>query len=264
MKRVIMLVLALLLAAATSLAQEKKAEDDSHLAQMRSKVFEVHNRSPRGISDAVALLLSGVSGAGISWNPDLHTITVRDFPENIATIEGAINRLDKQAAESPGIELKISVLIGAKTPLNGEPIPDDLGPVVKQLRSTLRYSNYCLMAAVVQRATTTDGIVEGSGVAEPAILGLPATERIPLTYYYRLHTISLRSAQDRPSIDVAEFDFSMSYPVKPDGPVQSVGFKTPVSLRPSEKVVIGTSTMGDKALIVVVTAAIEPKGAAAQ
>ena len=35
---------------------------------------------------------------------------------------------------------------------------------------------------------------------------------------------------------------------------QNVGFETPVSLRDKEKVVIGTTTMGDKALIVVVTA----------
>ena len=38
---------------------------------------------------------------------------------------------------------------------------------------------------------------------------------------------------------------------------QDVGFDTPVNLRQNEKVVIGTTTMGDKALIVVVTAKVE-------
>ena len=40
-----------------------------------------------------------------------------------------------------------------------------------------------------------------------------------------------------------------------DGKVQyqSVGFETPVSIRQGEKVVIGTTTMRDKALIVVLT-----------
>ena len=37
---------------------------------------------------------------------------------------------------------------------------------------------------------------------------------------------------------------------------QSVGFNTPVSLRQGEKVVIGTTTMRDKALVVVVTASV--------
>jgi len=40
---------------------------------------------------------------------------------------------------------------------------------------------------------------------------------------------------------------------------QSVGFETPVSIHQNEKVVIGTTTMGDKALIVVVTATVAAK-----
>ena len=37
---------------------------------------------------------------------------------------------------------------------------------------------------------------------------------------------------------------------------QPVGFETQVSIHQNEKVVIGTTTMGDKALIVIVTADI--------
>jgi hypothetical protein len=40
---------------------------------------------------------------------------------------------------------------------------------------------------------------------------------------------------------------------------QHVGFNTPVSIHQNEKVVIGTATMGDKALIVVVTATVSAK-----
>jgi hypothetical protein len=59
------------------------------------------------------------------------------------------------------------------------------------------------------------------------------------------------------------FDFSMRIPVNVGGdkPVQyqNVGFDRPVSVRQNEKVVIGTTTMGDKALIVVVTATVGGK-----
>jgi hypothetical protein len=37
---------------------------------------------------------------------------------------------------------------------------------------------------------------------------------------------------------------------------QSVGFRSPVSLRQGEKVVVGSTTMGDKGLIVVVSAKV--------
>ena len=40
---------------------------------------------------------------------------------------------------------------------------------------------------------------------------------------------------------------------------QPVGFETQVSIHQNEKVVIGTTTMGDKALIVVVTATVVSK-----
>jgi hypothetical protein len=89
------------------------------------------------------LLGSGFKGSALSINNDLHTITVRDFPENLAAIEGAIARLDHATADAPDIEMKISVLIGSKTPLAGAAsVPDELAPVVKQLESTLRYAHY--------------------------------------------------------------------------------------------------------------------------
>ena len=65
------------------------------------------------------------------------------------------------------------------------------------------------------------------------------------------------------NVDIDKFQFNMRVPVvvKAGGDVnyQNVGFETPVSLRNGEKVVIGTTTMGDKALIVVVTATAEPQ-----
>jgi hypothetical protein len=37
---------------------------------------------------------------------------------------------------------------------------------------------------------------------------------------------------------------------------QNVGFRTPVSVREGERVVVGTTTMGDKGLIVVLSARV--------
>ena len=38
---------------------------------------------------------------------------------------------------------------------------------------------------------------------------------------------------------------------------RNIGFETPVSIRQNEKVVIGNAVMGDRALIVVLTATVE-------
>jgi hypothetical protein len=256
------IIIAILLIAASAIAQEKSSDDYNTVREFRSKVFEVHNREAGDVASSIKLLGSGLKGAGLSVNNEMHTITVRDFPENIAAIESAIARLDHSLSDAPDIEMKISVLIGSKTPLAGAPsVPDELAPVVKQLESTLRYAHYGLMTAMVQRTKPGNGL-EGSGVAEPTLLGMTVKEGLPIMYNYRLRRITATGGE-RPSIDIESFNFSMRVPISVGGTqptqYQSIGFETPVSVRQNEKVVIGTTTMGDKALIVVVTATVAAK-----
>jgi hypothetical protein len=265
MKRLTTLLAALLLAA-TALAQsektdEKKPEEFNTVREFRNKVFEVHNRLPREIYSSIALLGSGFKGAAINYNTELHTVTVRDFPENLAAIEEAIKRLDKPVDAAADIELKIAVLIASKTPFANAPaVPDELAPVVKQLQSTLRYSNYGLLTTSIHRTTIGRGI-EGSGVADATLLGMKPDQERPILYRYKLRNLRSTSTPERTVIDVENFEFSMSVPINVGSSIQyqNVGFETPVSLREKEKVVIGTTTMGDKALIVVVTASIAGK-----
>ena len=250
MKRIF---IALLLMATAAFAQDKQAEPEyNSVREFRNKVFEVHNRDAREVAQSIRLLGSGFKGADLSVNEELKTITVRDFPENIAAIEEAIKRLDRAAPATPDIEFKISVLIGSKTALNAASIPDDLEPVVKQLQSTLRYSHYGLMTANVQR-TKAGMMLRGSGVAEPTLLGMTPNQERPVFYDYNMTHITTTDT----GVDIERFAFSMRVPIAiKSGEIsyQNVGFETPVSLRDKEKVVIGTTTMGDKALIVVVTA----------
>lgn len=268
MKR-LLTILSILLLAATALAQtktdEKKADDFNTVREFRNKVFEVRNRTPHDLLSSISLLGSGFKGAAINVNNEMQTITVRDFPENIAAIEDALGRLDRPVDARPDLELRISVLIGSKTPLGaGGAVPDELGPVVKQLQATLRYSHYGLMTTTIHRTTAGRGI-EGSGVADATLLGLTASQERPLIYRYTLRDLRNTASQERRAIDIESFEFSMNVPlVLSAGSVQyqPLGFKTPVSIRENEKVVIGTTTMGDKALIVVMSATISGKGAA--
>ncbi|HEY2321787.1 MAG TPA: secretin N-terminal domain-containing protein [Thermoanaerobaculia bacterium] len=260
MKR-ILLAIALLLTALPNFAQEAKEKEPDYVVNrdFRSKVFEVHNRGAHDVANSIRLLGSGVKGAAVDVNAQLRTITVRDFPENLATIEQAIQRLDVPASVSTDAEMRIWIVIGAKAPIaDAQPLPEDLQPVLKELRSTLRYSNYALMAATVNRVAR--GImVEGSGVVEPAALGMTAKEQQPILYTFRLRQPAIVTANDRPALSTESFNFGMRIPIdvgKGTIQYQNVGFDTPVTVRDKEKVVIGTTTMGDKALIVIVTADI--------
>ncbi|HEX3581521.1 MAG TPA: secretin N-terminal domain-containing protein [Thermoanaerobaculia bacterium] len=258
MKR-ILLAMALLLALPNFAQETKKEPDYVTNRDLRSKVFEVHSRDPHDIANSIRLLGSGTKGAAVDVNSQLKTITVRDFPENLATIEDAIKRLDVPATVSTDAEMRMWVVIGSKSAIpNAQPLPEDLEPVVKELRSTLRYSNYALMAATVNRVAR--GImVQGSGVAEPEALGMPVKQEQPVLYTYALRNPEIMSSNGRQALTTDGFNFSMRIPIdvgKGSIQYQSVGFETPVTVRDKEKVVIGTTTMGDKALIVIVTADI--------
>lgn len=239
--------------AAPMLFAQAKQDDYNTVREFRNKVFMVQNREPNQIAAAVRLLGSGFKGADINVNEVLRTITVRDFPENIAAIEEAIQRLDKPAPPEPDMELTISVLIGAKGPLANATTPEDLEPVIRQLKSTLTYSHYGLLTTTVHR-TKGGNNVEGSGVAESSLLGMKAQDTRPILYTYHLHHVTVSQTK----VDVDNFAFSMRVPIDVGGNIQyqSVGFETPVSMKQGEKVVIGTTTMNDKALVVVVTAKV--------
>src|SRR6202035_648799 len=261
MKRVPALLSVFLLAASAALAEEAKLDEYNSTKEFKNKIFELHSRDPQVIAASVRLLGSGFKGAALSVNGQLHTITVRDFPENLAAIEEAIKRLDQPAAEAPDVELRIWVLIGSKSPIENAPaLPDDLAPVVNELRSTLRYSHYALLTAAVHRTKPGDGI-DSSGIAEPAALGIATRERQPIFYSYRLRQLAVGTTGDRPALTAENFRFTMKVPVDVGSATQyqDVGFETPVTIRDKEKVVIGTTTMGDKALIVVVTANLKSR-----
>lgn len=247
------LLIALLLIAATASAQEEAPFNTNR--DYRNKVFTIQHREPKVILSAVRLLGSGFKGSDLSMNDELRTITVRDFPENIAAIEDAIARLDKPAPAAPDMDLKISVLIGSKTPLaNNAAAPDDLAPIVRQLQATLTYAHYGLLTSTVHRSKTGLGI-EGSGVAESTLLGIKTADTRPIFYTYELRSVSVGEEK----IDVGNFAFSMRVPLEMGNgslQYQNVGFETPVAIKQGEKVVIGTTTMNDKALVVVVTAKV--------
>src|SRR6476660_7892542 len=109
MKRITALI-AILLLATTAVAQENK---------LHTKMFVIHNRSPHDIARAIKTLGSGAALAEMTPNDETHTITVRDFPENVAVMEEAIARLDTPAPAAQDVELKISLLIGSKVVLPG-------------------------------------------------------------------------------------------------------------------------------------------------
>jgi hypothetical protein len=235
---------------------QKSGDDFVTEKGFRSKIFELKYREAESLAKVLRQLGSGFKGASMSANSEFKTITVRDFPENLATIEEALKRLDTPAAPRPNIELHMHVLVASNTSGaasgTGAQVPAELKDVLTQLRGTLTYRNYELVTSVVQRLTETPRGLRGKGIAE--ISGSSASVGdFTLPYEYLINQVSVESTSTGAAmIQIGEFSFTTGITsTKIDN---RTGIQTALNLRDGEKVVVGTAALGDRALIIVLTA----------
>ena len=237
-------------------AAAQKSDDFVTEKGFKSRVFEVKYRDADSLAKVLRQLGSGFKGASISSNSEFKTLTVRDFPENLATIEEALKRLDTPAAPRPNIELHMHVLVASDTSGNAggttAQVPAELKDVLTQLRETLSYRNYELVTSVVQRLTETPRGLRGKGIAEISQSKTSAGS-LALPYEYFINSVTLASTSTgTPMVQIGEFTFSTGMTSQTvDNRTQ---VQTALNLRDGEKVVVGTATLGDRALIIVLTA----------
>ena len=260
MKNVLTAVVLVLVVNSGSSAQQQSPAtqnnpEDNFVTEkgFKSKVFEAKYRDANSLAKVLRQLGSGFKGASISANTEFKTLTVRDFPENLATMEEALKRLDTPGAPPANIELHMHVLLASNASAGATtgPLPAELKDVLTQLRETLNYRNYELATSVVQRLTETPRGLRGKGTAE--ISRSPATGgSVILPYEYALNSVTLASTSTGATlVQIGEFTFNTGLTSTTlDNRTQ---VQTALNLRDGEKVVVGTATLGDRALIIVLT-----------
>ncbi len=226
----------------------------------KNRVFEVKNRDPESLFNVLRALGSGFKGATMAVSQEFKTLTVRDLPENLAVIEEALKRLDTPEPSRPGIEFRVYVLMASNSAGGVNELPADLNAVIQQVGTTLNYKNYSLMTSAIHRAKEGSAGVNNRGVAEYKPFSNPTLPNNPIFYEYGLTQVKLDSPDSGSNsiVQIGAFNFDMRVPLNLNGMIQyqNVGFRTPVSLRAGEKVVVGTTTVEEKGLIVVLTATV--------
>ena len=221
----------------------------------RSKMFFLKHRDPRELARSLHSLGSGAKGAEVLANKDTGTLSVRDFPENIAAIEDALKRLDTPEPSRRDVEFHIHVLFASNSPVHGSDYPEELRDVLGALKSTLTYRSYTLAASLVQRAQ--DGKwVDGAGATEIQIAEAKGEKRIlPMPFKFQIESVKVESPASGPAIIKLErFDFGFNS-VPPEWRAR---IRSDLSLKDGEKVVVGTSTLKDRGVVIVVTARLLP------
>jgi hypothetical protein len=254
------LLLAILSTAALAQAPSQPAPVDKYVTNtgFKNRVFEVHNRMPDDLVPVIRLLTSGFKGAELAASNEFRTITVRDFPENIAAIEEAIKRLDTPEVTRPNIELRMHVLLASNKDGASNQYPADLKDVIGELQKTLNFKDYSLVTSIVQRTRESRGprgsYLDGRGSAEiawpnPTVPG--GFEKRISNYQFSASSVALTSVPNGVAdIQLGEFYFTLSVP----GTESRI--HSDVRMRDGEKVVVGTAGFSDKALILVMTARV--------
>jgi hypothetical protein len=270
--KIVTTFLLLLLLSTTVLSQEKqepaKSPDYVDFSGFKGRIFEIKHGDPRHIASIIGPLGSGFKGATIRASHDPNLITVRDFPENIAVIDEAIKRLDvKQPPppppppssnnRPPNLEMRLFLLIASNKEGASNQYPDELKDVLKQLQSTLNYKNYYLLMPIVQRVYAPAG-ARGEGVTtvgEPLFI-----KNINAKYTYTIQ----RFRTEPPHIEkgnflLDNFEFKISGVTHEDNALFGyAGISNQLMIRDGEKVVLGTASLLDKALVLVLSVKVVP------
>jgi Bacterial type II/III secretion system short domain len=251
--RLIFVIIVLVLCGAWPVAAQQQQPAPQYVENtgFKNRVFEIKYRDPESLERVIKLLTSGFKGASISADRAYRTLTVRDFPENIAAIEDALKRLDTPEAARPEIELHMHVLIASNTEVGAGAVPAELKDVITQLQNTLSYKNYYLLTSIIQRTKERPGyspdFMLGEGMASMTVPG--ASD--PRVFHYTFQSNSLTLGQNTAgatTVELGRFNFAL------EGDFGRAGIRSDVGVREGEKVVVGTAGLRDRALILVLTA----------
>lgn len=224
---------------------------------LKTQIFEVKNRDPLSLVKVLRGLSSDDRGTQLTPDRDFKTITVRDYPENIAVIERALTRLDVPEKLPANLEFQLHIIAASRSGKEKVQNPNNLEDVIKELQSTLQYGNYRYITTLFNRVQ--DGKdVEAQGTMDP-IFGTKGKT----AYNYILKDIRLGTdAAGNEMVQIGRLSFGLRLPVvlekKESGDVidyrdSSIG--TGLGLREGEKVVVGAANIGssDEAIILVIS-----------
>lgn len=236
--------------------------DPAVLKAMKSQVFVLQHRDAGQLADILRPLASGIKGARMSSTSahGFNAISVRDFPENLAAIGAAIQRLDVPATvqQAQDVELHIQVLFASKTPVSEGDIPPDLQKVLATLKGTLAYRGFTPVASFVQRAQVGEReqhTISGTGILDPKLSDKEGTKA---TTEWRIMWWNSELKLNLPKEGPALFDLKgFGIKISENGGKGSqtlADFSTSLSLKEGETAVVGTTVLKDRGLIVVLSA----------
>lgn len=224
---------------------EERHRQEMEQRDWETKIFPVKYADP----GELRLVLS-MFRAAIQPNAAMRVLSVRAPKEIMPAIEDAIKRFDVPSAQKSA-ELTIYVLVASNEPDNSRPVPQTLQPVINQLKNVFSYKGYQLADTLVARGGE-DRYTKMMGVLPPFTNGGAGAD-----YQFAAYFQVQNPDQKEPVLRLREMRFSAAVSV----PAGNGNFRradaavaTDVDIPRGQQVVVGKATVGESAIILVMTA----------
>jgi hypothetical protein len=197
----------------------------------------------------------------IVWEAKLgELMIVGGTADSTEQAEGLLRKLDVPEVKTPSKTLEFTIyLVGAfmdPTHVRGGPMPVDLDPVVKEMRSAFAYKSFGLLDTIPVRVTesaTHRTLTDYSDILPEAAVGMSTK------HFYKLHLDSPYVQDDGKTVSIQEFGFTVEIPAGPGVKAGESGVRTELTVREGQKVVLGKIHLDDQdtsAVFMVVTVKI--------
>jgi len=217
----------------------ERARQENEQRDWDTRIFQIKYVDPGELQRALSMFRSSITYSG----GGLRVLSVRAPKEIMPAIEDAIKRLDVPTPRMDA-ELTVYVLLGSDQPeAAGGGVPSALQPVVNQLKSLLSYKGYQLVDTLITRASTNRGA--------PARLSgmLKINDNLTPTYDFQSRYQFDNQDGKTPVVRLMDMQFNLRMP----NPQTLVGISGDVEIPQGRQVVVGKTTMGDRALILVMS-----------
>src|SRR5262249_18813826 len=168
-------------------------------------MFEVKYKNVRSLADALRGLSSHGGGDQVVPNDILHIVTVRDYPENIAVMEDALQRLDVPEPAPANLDVRLYLVATSKTPVEKGSLPQGLEAVINQLQSTLKFPGYRYITTILNR-TRDGGVVESTGNTG-TLFSIPVNTSQPTFYQFKSLVGLTKNESGKQSVYLSTFNF---------------------------------------------------------
>src|SRR5262245_53425267 len=216
-------------------------EREAEQKEWQTRIFDIKYANLMELQQILGLFRADIRSPQVGPNGTLRALSVRAPKEIMPAIEETIRRFDVPPPPKKSVELTMFVVSATQQP-SAATMPPALQPVITELRKVLSYTGFQLLDTMIIRGV--DGETPNyNGLLPPFASGISN----PIPYSFRAILRLHINEQKEPILRLDDMRFNARTNFG------EVGLSTDVEVPRGQQVVVGKVTVGDSALILVIS-----------